>query len=387
MEKRLNPLNEEEGKRMSKDMVVTPYEVKGKIDYDRLIAEFGISPIDKKLQKRLDKYLKNNHFIRRGIFFAHRDLEFILDQYEKGNKFYLYTGRGPSDQIHIGHLVSYMFTKQLQDAFKAKLLFQMTDDEKFLFKPNLSIEETNRLAYDNALDIIACGFDPNRTEIFSDIDYAKTLYRQSLRVAKHLTFSSVKAMFGFEHSTNVGSIFFTSMQSVPAFLESARQNKNIPCLIVHGVDQDTHFRATRDVLPKLGYYKPASIQCKFTPGLGKGGKMSSSEPETAIFTTDNPKQIEKKIMSSFTGGKETVEEQKKFGGNPDICPIYQYFYLLFEEDDRKLLEDHYKKCKEGKILCGEHKKQLVPRVQKFISEHQKRREEARKTVDKFMVKD
>ena len=41
-----------------------------------------------------------------------RDLNEILDLFEKGEKFYLYTGRGPSSEaLHLGHLVPFMFTK------------------------------------------------------------------------------------------------------------------------------------------------------------------------------------------------------------------------------------------------------------------------------------
>ena len=32
-------------------------------------------------------------FLKRGIVFAHRDLQELLDSYEKGEPFYLYTGR------------------------------------------------------------------------------------------------------------------------------------------------------------------------------------------------------------------------------------------------------------------------------------------------------
>lgn len=46
----------------------------------------------------------------------------------------------------------------------------MTDDEKFLWK-DLTVEEANRLAYENAKDIIACGFDINKTFLFSNFDY------------------------------------------------------------------------------------------------------------------------------------------------------------------------------------------------------------------------
>lgn len=37
--------------------------------------------------------VKAHPFLRRGIFFAHRDMVALLDAYEKGQPFYLYTGR------------------------------------------------------------------------------------------------------------------------------------------------------------------------------------------------------------------------------------------------------------------------------------------------------
>lgn len=60
--------------------------------------------------------------------------------------------------------------RYLQDAFKVPLVIQLTDDEKCMWK-NLSIEESERLARENAKDIIACGFDITKTFIFSDFDY------------------------------------------------------------------------------------------------------------------------------------------------------------------------------------------------------------------------
>jgi tryptophanyl-tRNA synthetase len=83
--------------------------------------------------------------LRRGIFFSHRDLNQILDLYEQGKKFYLYTGRGPSSEaLHLGHLIPFQFTKWLQDTFDCPLVIQLTDDEKFLFKQELKLEECNR---------------------------------------------------------------------------------------------------------------------------------------------------------------------------------------------------------------------------------------------------
>jgi tryptophanyl-tRNA synthetase len=369
------------------DFVVTPWEVRGEVDYDKLIKDFGVDRITPQLLKRIEKHTGDLHsLLSRGLFFAHRDLGWILDEYEKGNPFYLYTGRGPSGHTHLGHLVPWIFTKWLQDKFGAKLLFQMTDDEKFLFNPDLDIEGTNSLAYENALDVIALGFDPKMTEIFSDIDYIQTLYPHALRVAKKITFSTTKAVFGLKSESNIGQIFFSSVQAVPAFLESVRQEKNIPCLIPHAIDQDPYFRVARDVLPRLGYFKPASIQGRFLPGLSEGGKMSASIPESAIFTTDTLKAANKKVMNAFTGGQATVAEQKKLGGNPDICPVYHYMTFLFEKDD-KLLKEQYDLCRKGELLCGEHKKQLSEKVRSFLKDHQEKREKAKDKLEEFIVKD
>jgi tryptophanyl-tRNA synthetase len=130
---------------MTDDFKVTPWEVKGNIDYNKLIKEFGVSQIDEKTLLRIKKKTGElHHYLRRGIFFAHRDLNWLLDEYEKGNKFFLYTGRAPSGHTHIGHLVPWIFTKWLQDKFDVELYFQFPDEEKFLFKNNLTLEDTEK---------------------------------------------------------------------------------------------------------------------------------------------------------------------------------------------------------------------------------------------------
>jgi len=371
------PNNEEE-------MVVTPWTVSGKIDYSRLVAEFGTQPITEELLKRIEKHAGEMHLqLRRGIFFSHRDLDWILDMYESGLKFYLYTGRGPSGPVHIGHMVPWIFTKYLQDKFDAKLYFQMTDDEKFLVNPDFELKDSTGFAYDNALDVVATGFDPKKTKIIMDVKDSGLLYKLALQIAKKVTFSTVKATFGFNESSNIGIIFFPAIQAAPAFLESALTGVNVPCLIPAAIDQDPYWRVTRDVAPKLGYFKPAQIHSKFLPGLGKGGKMSASLPETCIFTVDTPEVAEQKLWNAFTGGKPTVSEQRRSGGDPFICPIYYYEYYLFEEDDEKLKEISIR-CRSGELLCGEHKLALAEKVKKFLKEHQKKREKAKDILNDLL---
>ncbi len=371
-----------------KEFSVTPYEVKGSVDYEKLIKEFGTELIDEKLLKRIKKHTGELHFmLRRKVFFSHRDMNWLLNEYEKGEKFYIYTGRGPSGKMHLGHLLPFLFTKWLQDKFKCKTIIQITDDEKYLFN-NKKLEEYTKQGLENIKDIIAVGLNPRLTEIMIDTYNSKTLYNNAIHFAKRLTVSTVKSAFGFNDSFNIGQYFYTSFQAVPAILESVRKGKNVPCLIPLGVDQDPHFRLARDIYPKLGYYKPAIIHSRFLPPLqGTQGKMSSSIAESAIFTTDNKETVKKKVLKyAFSGGRKTLEEHRKYGGNPDIDVSYQYLYQLLEPDDKKIKEI-YEEYKSGSLLSGELKLIMIEKANKFLEKHQKARDKAEKIIDKFLIKD
>ena len=368
------------------EMVVTPWEVRGKVDYERLIQQFGTQPLTDELLRRLAKHTDGLHLqLARKLFYSHRDLDTVLDLYEKGEKFVLYTGRGPSGPVHIGHLVPWIFTKHLQDKFKTRLYFQMTDDEKFLVDDENQLEDMTRFGYDNALDLVALGFKPEDTFIIYDVADIDLLYDIALQVAKRITYSTARATFGFQDSTNLGWVFWPAVQAVPCFIHKKLTGENVPALIPAAIDQDPFWRVTRDIAQKLGYCKPAQIHCRFLPGLGAGGKMSASEPETSIFTIDKPEDVKRKVWNAFTGGRPTLAEQKKLGANPDVCSVYQYFLMLFEEDDKKLAERE-KQCRTGAVICGDCKKELTERVNKFLAEHQRKREKARSTVDKFHIK-
>ncbi len=365
------------------EMIVTPWEVKGKIDYDRLVQEFGIDRIDDKMKRRIYRVAGEKHFmLDRELIYAHRDLGWLLDEYEKGNKFVIYTGRGPSGHVHIGHLVPWMFTKWWQQKFKARLYFQLTNDEKFWFEPDLTLEDTKKYARENAIDLLALGFEPEDTYLLYDVEHIDLMYELAAQVAKKVTFSTAKAVYGFDNSMNIGGIFYPAMQAVPAFLHSWIYGTKTPCVIPCAIDQDPHWRVTRDVADKLGYYKPAAIENKFVPGLAEGGKMSASEPMSAVFTTDTPKAAKKKVMAAFTGGRATAEEQRRLGANPEVCSVFKYYMFVFMPDDRELADIEHK-CRSGEILCGECKQILAPRMADFLERHQAAREEVKDRVDEF----
>lgn len=89
----------------------------------------------------------------------------------------------------------------LQDVFDVPLVVQLTDDEKFLFKHELKVEQTYEFAKRNARDIIAVGFKLEKTFIFSDYDFVGgAFYRNVSKISRQITINQAKATFGFNDS-------------------------------------------------------------------------------------------------------------------------------------------------------------------------------------------
>lgn len=373
----------------STDQIVTPWEVEGAvvdgkdqgIDYEKLIKQFGTNAITPETLERCRTLTGHepHPFLKRGVFFSERDFNRILDLYEHGEPFFLYTGRGPSsDSIHLGHMIPFIFTKWLQDVFDVPLVIELTDDEKFLFKQKLTIEEVRQFTKVNAKDIIAVGFNPENTFIFSDLDYVGgAFYENIVRVSRQITTSTAKAVFGFQDSDCIGKLHFASIQIATSFPSSFPDVLGLPaktpCLIPCAIDQDPYFRVCRDVADKLKFSKPALIHARFFPALqGATTKMSASDKTTSIFMDDTQKQIAKKINKhAFSGGQATIEDHKKYGGNPDVDVAYQYMsFFSYDDDKMASLAEGYKK---GEISSGEMKKECIEVIGKFVQDYQERR--------------
>ena len=361
--------------------VVTPWEVSGTVDYNKLIKEFGTQPLD---QKQCAAQKDAPPLLRRGLYFSHRDFPQWVADAEKGKLVSIVTGRGPSEKMHIGHLIPFLVAKYLQEKYNCHLYIPLSDDEKFFVKRALTQEQVKTYAEDNLLDILALGFNPGKTKVFRDFEYT-TIYKYAALIAKKTTFSAAKATFGFEGDTNIGFIFYPAVQSahiyLPQFLHGPHRT-----LVPIAIDQDPYMRILRDVADGLGFIKPGAVHAKFLPGLSGNPKMSASDAENdVIFLTDSPEEVKRKVNKyAFSGGKDTLEEHRKHGGNPDIDMSFLYLKYLFEPDDKKLAKIE-KDYRSGKLLSGELKAILIDKINAFLKDHQKKREQAKKNVKAYIL--
>ncbi|KAI4189151.1 MAG: hypothetical protein L6R41_001650 [Letrouitia leprolyta] len=187
---------------------------------DHFVDQIEAHRIDTRLLERFQRLTgqEPHRYLRRGIVFCHRDLDAILDEYERGLPFYLSTRRDPSSEsLHIGHSIPFEFARWLQVVLQAPLVIMLTDDMKLLHSKTLTVYDVRRFSMDNAKDILAFGFDPKKTFLFSNLDFVGgALYENNIGVARYISMKSIRATLGFGDDDNVGMFYCCSTQSAGA---------------------------------------------------------------------------------------------------------------------------------------------------------------------------
>ncbi|MDD1677794.1 MAG: tryptophan--tRNA ligase [Methanomicrobiales archaeon] len=406
---------------------INPWGTAQSLDYERLFAEFGIEPIE----TVVDELPEIPPFIRRGIVIGHRDYQQIAAAMRQGTPFHVLTGFMPSGLPHLGHL---MVMKEVvwHVEHGGNGYISIADREAHAVR-GISWEDCDRYGREYLKVLFALGFK-GKTYFQSRNETVKDLaFESSIRV----NLSELQAIYGFGPETSlshpmsvitqVADILYPQVDSYPA-----------PTLVPVGVDQDPHLRLTRDIAHKFrmftvevrenyvsvrsknappaalerihnlfpgsrlfeghvdifgetaervstvareverehggyGFYSPSSTYHIFMPGL-QGGKMSSSIPESLFGFYEEDASVRKKIMNAFTGGRSTLEEQKRLGGEPETCPVFllNLFHLAEEDVD---LEEIRRRCREGALMCGACKKETLSRVMEFLADFRDRMDE------------
>ncbi|MBN2042600.1 MAG: tryptophan--tRNA ligase [Candidatus Aenigmarchaeota archaeon] len=357
-------------------------------DYEKLSKEFGIQPFEPLLKRIKEPHL----LMRRGLIFGHRDFDKILDSVKKGESYAMLTGLMPSGKFHLGHRILAEQMIYHQQVLGGKVFICVADIEAYNMRMNDMGKLRDIAINEYLLNYIALGLKPEKCEFYFQSDRSKdakksnAFYRLVGMAARKTTFNEMKAIYGDISPGKVMSVMTQVADILHPMLPEFGGFRHV--VVPVGVDQDPHMRLTRDIASRFdkeyGFPSlPSSTYHRFIKGL-KGGKMSSSDPLSYIALTDDPKTIKGKIMKyAFSGGRETIEEHRKKGGVPEVDVSYQYLYSQFEPDDKKIRRI-YEDYKSGKMLTGELKQILVEKLRKFLEEHQKRRELAKKQIDKFI---
>ena len=299
------------------------------------------------------------------------------------------TGLMPSGRFHFGHKMvadQIIFYQKLG----AKIYLTVADIEAYNSR-NSNFDELRKTAIEQYLtNYVALGLDLKKCDFYFQSSRSKdgkksnAYYSLANMLSRHATYNEFKAIYG---DISPGKMASALLQAADMLHPQLKEFEGvIPVVIPVGSDQDPHIRLARDLSHRIKLFKfmqLSSTYHKFLPGL-KGDKMSSSDPTSFIALTDSPKEATRKIMKyAFSGGRATLEEHRKKGGNPDVDVAFQMLLYGLEEDDKKL-NKIFNDYKSGKLLSGELKKYTAKKISKFLEEHQKKRIKAKKEVQKFL---
>ena len=352
----------------SSENTVTPDEVAGEVDYGKPLDRFGADALT---DDHLSRFPQPPHpLLRRGSYYAGRDVDRLLDTIEGDERCSIVTGVGPSGPMHIGHAVTFYFAKWLQAATGAVVYVPLSDDEKYLSRDQ-SLAETRDHTRENLRDLVAVGLDPERTRFVIDTADADVVYPLATALAERITPAARDAVYG--EPANIGIGFYPAVQATHLLLPQFVDGPHVTTVPI-AVDQDPHVRLARDVAAKERFpvEKPGALLSKFLPGLDGPGKMSASDDAPTIYLTDDRETVHEKLGRAYSGGRTDVEAHREHGGDPEVDVAFQLLSAFFERDDDEL-DRLAREYQAGELLSGDLKAHAADRIADFLDAHQARR--------------
>jgi len=268
---------------------------------------------------------------------------------------------------------------------KARVFYAIADVEAYNDN-GLSLEQSSKIAVQNVADILALGLDPDRAVVYRQSEEMRVM-RLATIFSRGVTNNMLKAIYG---ERQIGLYLSALVQAGDILMPQLPEfGGPKPVIVPVGADQDPHIRLARDLAAKyqdeFGFFPPSSIYHKLERALTGGFKMSKRDPASGFTLDEAPDVVSKKVLASFTGGRATIEEQRRLGGQPDICPIFDLYNFHFAADDsyaRRVREE----CSGGIRMCGECKQEAAVLVKKFLVEHRKKRTALMKDATDLLAK-
>ena len=349
-------------------------------DYAKLFEEFGLSHFSSDIAAKLSDFM----LARRGGIFAHRELGLWLADAAAKKPVAVMSGIKPSSEFHLGSKLTADELIFYQKKFGAKVFYAIADLEAYADN-GLSLEATHETAVSNVADLLALGLDEKNAHIYKQ-SCERRVMNSAYLFSKRATPSMLQALYGERNY----SLYFAALTQVGDILlpQHADFGGSKRVLVPVGIDQDPHIRFSRDIAFKEKLMLPCST-CHVTMRSLKGEtKMSKRDPMSTLSLSDSQEAAKKKLISAFTGGRATAEEQRELGGEIEKDVLYELMKFHFIQDDA-LLEEMKQDMVTGRMLTGEYKLKYIPYALEWLSAHQEKKlkmlPKARKLLEKVQA--
>ncbi len=349
-------------------------------DYDSLFKEFGLQHLSPELLKKLS----SSKYFRRGLVFAHRDLDKFVAASERGEPLAVMSGIKPSSEFHLGSKMTAEEIIFFQKIFGARAFYCIADFEAYADN-GLNFEQSYEFAVDNVSDLLALGLDKKNLYVYRQ-STSNSVKNLAQIFSKRITLATLESLYGHQ---NLG-LYMAVLNQLGDILQPQLKEFGGPkhTVVPVGIDQDPHIRLTRDLAAKMhseyGFITPSSTYHQFFRALNGETKMSKRDPMSVMTLNDSGEPLEKKMRNTFTGGRATAEEQRRLGGEIEKCVFFELMKFHFIEDDARLKQMRVE-CTTGKNLCGECKQKFGKDAVEFLEKHQEKKKKYREVAIKLIT--
>ena len=256
---------------MVSDSRIDPWSSQQSTDYERIRNNFGLSDIE------ISRIPNPNLLHRRGIIFAHRDLDTVLERVNRREKFGVLTGLMPSGKMHLGHSMVINQVKWFQD--QGGDVTVTVADLEALATRNVSLKEGREIALSEYVNnYAAMGLDPDKTNVYFQ-SMRPVVQRLGFTLGQKTNISEFESIYGFSGETNLAHVQAPLVQAGDIVHPQLEEYGGLrPIVVPVGVDQDPHIRLTRGLVGKTNWF---NVKTRKSGGLTVA--LSVQEENKKIF--------------------------------------------------------------------------------------------------------
>ena len=280
---------------MNDKVTIDPWGSSQSTDYSRIIEQFGLSSMDSV------SIQDPSRLHRRGIVFAHRELDLVLEAKRKANPFGVLTGLMPSGRMHLGHSmvidqVSW-FQKQGGDVTIA-----VADLESNATR-GISLEEGKKIAaQEYVANYAALGLDPEKTTVYFQSE-RNIVQKLGFQLGKRTNLSELEAIYGFDGSTNLAHVQAPLVQAGDILHPQMEEFGGLrPIVVPVGVDQDPHLRLTRGLAAKTNWFNVSDAKMGLQVGVSvqEENAFAMGVEANGRVNKEKQKQVFSQIVDSIS---------------------------------------------------------------------------------------
>lgn len=294
---------------MNDDVTIDPWGSSQSTDYSRIIEKFGLSSME---GVSLDS---PSRLHRRGIVFAHRDLDMILEAKRLGSPFGVLTGLMPSGKMHLGHSMVIDQVKWFQEQ-GGDVTIAVADLESTATR-GISLAEGRRIASEEYVaNYAALGLDPDKTTVYFQ-SQRNVVQKLGFQLGKRTNLSELEAIYGFDGSTNLAHVQAPLVQAGDILHPQLDEYGGLrPIVVPVGIDQDPHLRLTRGLAAKTNWFNVSDAKMGLQVGVSvqdENASVMGLEPSGRV-NKDVQKQVFSRIVDAISGlGYSDIMSNPKHG--------------------------------------------------------------------------